>query len=282
VFDYNNIFLALVNAARGAGCDYRDGARATAITRDSDAMRVRYLHDGTAAMLSARLVVVADGGDIEGLAPPKATDYAQHALTARVSTVLPHKNIAYERFTKEGPLALLPFGEEMSLVWTLTPARAQALKDADTKAFLAALRLAFGGRLGGFTGVTQRACFPLTLRYATNAAPNVITIGNAAQTLHPVAGQGFNLGLRDAWELAQILRTISVQALNDNELLRHYRASRRLDRSATIAATHGLVRLFSNDFFPLQVARGVGLTLLGAIAPARNFLTRRMIFGTRG
>ena len=302
VFDYNDLFLKLAGAAQRAACDYRDGARVTALTRDGNVSRLDYTRDGAAAVLTARLVVVADGGDIAGLAPPKILDYAQHALTARVRTTLPHKNVAYERFTPDGPLALLPFcargeqgdrgnqGNEMALVWTLTPARAEALKDADEKTFLDALRVAFGARLGDFTAVTQRACYPLTLRYSTSTdAPGVITIGNAAQTLHPVAGQGFNLGLRDAWELAQILCRLSPQALTNPETihettaaLRGYVSSRRIDRGATIAATHGLVRLFSNDFFPASVARGAGMTALGCIAPLKNILARRMIFGARG
>ena len=283
VVDYNDILLCLADASRTAHSDYREGARATALARDGNVQRIDYTRDGAAATLSAHLVVVADGGDIEGLAPPKSIAYEQTAFTARVATSLPHQNIAYERFTREGPLALLPFGQEMSLVWTLAPARAEELKAADTKIFLAALREAYGGRLGEFASVTQRACYPLTLRYTTDtSSPGVVTIGNAAQTLHPVAGQGFNLGLRDAWELAQILRTIPVQALSGNETLRRYRASRRIDRGATVAITHGLVRLFSNDFFPLNIARGAGMTVLGCVAPLRNFLARRMMFGARG
>ncbi len=285
VSDFNDIFNSLATAVRGTVCDFLSGARATALSRDGEISRIDYTRDGAAASLTARLVVIADGGDIDGLAPPKTIDYEQHALTARISTSLPHRHVAYERFTPEGPLALLPFNEDMALVWTLKPARAEALRDADSATFLAALREAFGGRLGEFTGVTRRACYPLTLRYATqNLAPGIVTIGNAAQTLHPVAGQGFNLGLRDAWELAQILRTTPVLDLNhsNSERLRQFCANRRIDRYATIAATHGLVQLFSNDYFPLRAARGAGMTLLSAIAPARNFLARRMIFGARG
>jgi 2-octaprenyl-6-methoxyphenol hydroxylase len=289
VLNYHSISTVLANAAKSAGGDthYREGARVTALHRDDDIQRIDYTHDGATATLTARLVVVADGGDVEGLAPLKSVDYAQHALTARVRTTLPHQHVAYERFTGEGPLALLPFNDEMALVWTLTPARAAELKDADAKIFLAALHEAFGGRLGDFTTVTQRAGYPLTLRYTTNAAvPGVLTIGNAAQTLHPVAGQGFNLGLRDAWELARLLRAIPAQALANHDttrdVTRSYRARRRFDRTSTVAATHGLVRLFSNDFFPLNALRGAGMTLLGSMAPARDLLARRMIFGARG
>ncbi len=287
VVDYNELFHAMTEAAcRALGGDYRVRARATALHREHEFQRIDYTVDGTPASLSARLVVVADGGDIAGLAPPKIIDYAQHAFTARVSTTVPHKHVAYERFTAEGPLALLPFGEEMALVWTLPPARAQVLQDAPAQTFLAALRDAFGGRLGDFNHVTQRACYPLTLRCAAEPAIadalSVVTIGNAAQTLHPVAGQGFNLGLRDAWELAQFLRTLSLQALTNPQSLRRYRAGRRIDRMASIAATHGLVRLFANDFFPASVARGVGMTVLGCIAPLKNRVARHMIFGAHG
>lgn len=280
VHDFNNIFAALRRAVRDTSCDYREGAQVTALARDGELRRLDYRCSGVAATLNARLVVIADGGELTGLAPPKVVDYGQHALTARVRTTLPHHNVAYERFTTDGPLALLPFGDEMALVWTLPPARAQVLIDAPEEDFLLALRDAFGGRLGEFKSVVQRACYPLTLRTATDTA-GVVAIGNAAQSLHPVAGQGFNLGLRDAWELAQLLRILSPQQLHDSPALHQYRASRRLDRGAAIALTHGMVRLFSNDFFALNAARGVAMTALGCIPPLRDFAARRMIFGTR-
>ncbi len=300
VIDYGAMFAVLAEAARASGCDYRQGARVTALRRTGDAQHIDTMCDGVAASLTAHLVVVADGGDMEGLAPAKTIDYQQHALTARVRTALPHAHTAYERFTPEGPLALLPFcslgdagsgndevgsghDNEMALVWTLTPARAEALQAADAELFLGELRQAFGGRLGDFTAVAQRACYPLALRTAAAVSvPGVVTIGNAAQTLHPVAGQGFNLGLRDAWELARLLRTLPVQTLAHRDTVRRYEASRRLDRSAAVATTHGFVRLFTNDFLPLRALRGAGLTLLGSIAPARDYLARRMIFGARG
>ena len=283
VFDYKEIFLKLATLARAADSVYCDGAQVTAIHRDGDLSGIDYVLNGAQATLRARLTVVADGGDIDGLAAAKSVDYQQCALTTRVRTTLPHGNTAYERFTPEGPLALLPFGDEMAVVWTLTPQRAQTLMDAGDIPFLAALREAFGGRVGEFTAVSQRACFALTLRTTREAAmPGVVSIGNAAQTLHPVAGQGFNLGLRDAWELAQVLRAVSVQAIADPATLRRYRASRRVDRYGTVGATHGLVRLFSNDIFPLTALRGAGITLLGCLPPARDFLARRMMFGAHG
>ncbi len=293
VIDYNELFESLSQPMQRPAesvIPYHWGARVTALHRNGNVQRVDYAHGDQTTSLTTHLAVVADGGDIDGLAPPKFIDYNQHALTARVTTTSPHQQVAYERFTQDGPLALLPFGDEMALVWTLPPARAEVLQCADAATFLAALREAFGTRLGDFTHVSQRVCYPLSLRYANaaNAAsvPGVETIGNAAQTLHPVAGQGFNLGLRDAWALAQTLTQIlcatEVQAIAHHDALRNFRAQRRIDRTATVAATHSLVRLFSNDFLPLQAARGIGMTALGSIAPLRDFVARRMIFGVRG
>lgn len=290
VFDFNDIFKTLRCSAQSSGCDYHTGARATALNHGSEGQHLHYTQGGVQHALTAQLVVVADGGDIEGLSPPRVVDYAQHALTARVVSALPHRNTAYERFTPEGPLALLPFGvngNEAALVWTLKPAHADALLHAADTEFLTALGAAFGTRLGEFDHVMERAAYPLTLRIAANTNPShVVTIGNAAQTLHPVAGQGFNLGLRDAWELAQMLRTGSVPSsapsLNVAQVLRRFRAARKMDRGATIAVTHGLVHLFSNDFLPANLMRGAAMTALGCIAPVKNFVARRMIFGARG
>lgn len=283
VVDYGAVLAALADAAGTCGIDYRANTRVTAIRSEGAISRVEYSHEGAPATLNASLTVVADGGDIDGVAPAKVIGYGQSALTARVRTMHPHHNTAYERFTADGPLALLPFGAEMALVWTLAPRRARELEHADSPSFLLALRNAFGGRLGGFTAVTQRACYPLSLRRNAHAeTTRVMRIGNAAQTLHPVAGQGFNLGLRDAWELAQMLRAVGAQELATADFTHRFGAARRADRGAAMAATHALVRVFSNDFAALGALRGAGMTLLGCVPPARDFLARRMIFGTRG
>jgi 2-octaprenyl-6-methoxyphenol hydroxylase len=280
VADYNAIFAALSDAVRALGSDYRAGACATAIHPADDEVSVDYHKNAVAKRLSARLVVVADGGELQGLAPPKVTDYAQCALTARVRTQLAHAGTAYERFTVEGPLALLPYGEEMALVWTLNPARAESLLAADEPDFLAALGEAFGGRLGALRAVQGRETYPLALRRVSGALPaNCVAIGNAAQTLHPVAGQGFNLGLRDAWELAQLLGEVDLELVGARQTLQRFQAKRRLDRATTIGLTHGLVQLFSNDYFALDTLRGAGMTLLGSLPPLRSGLARRMMFG---
>jgi 2-octaprenyl-6-methoxyphenol hydroxylase len=231
---------------------------------------------------SARLLAVADGGMLQ-VAAARARDYGQTAVTARVTADLPQQGIAYERFTPAGPLALLPFEEGYALVWTTTPDEARKLCELSEEAFLERLQQAFGQRVGAFRGAIARACFPLALRVADpSAQPRTIPLGNAAQTLHPVAGQGLNLGLRDAWELAATIRNAERGEIGTPQQLQAYHARRRIDRGGGVWFTDTLVRLFSNDIAPLRFARGLGLAALGAVPPARDFVLRRMTFGTRG
>ena len=209
-------------------------------------------------------------------------DYQQCAVTARVVSERPHNNRAYERFTPHGPLALLPDGSGWALVWTTSPTRAQVLCELDSKQFLDELRIEFGSRAGDFISVSGRASYPLKLRRAPRTPlDHAVLIGNASQTLHPVAGQGFNLGLRDAWELAQHALS-STAAPGSATWLQGYHKRRNVDRGGGIGITHTLVQLFSNDVPPLRMARGLGLALLGCVPPLKNFLVRRMTFGTRG
>ena len=235
--------------------------------------------NGTQHTLTAPLIVVADGS---GVADTEIVDYQQSAVTARVVSEHPHNNRAYERFTPHGPLALLPDGAGWALVWTTSPTRAQVLCELDSKQFLDELRAEFGSRVGEFISVSGRASYPLKLRRAPRAPlDHVVLIGNAAQTLHPVAGQGFNLGLRDAWELAEHALSAAV-APGSSAWLLGYHKRRDVDRGGGIGITHTLVQLFSNDLPPLRMARGLALTLLGCVPPLKNFLIRRMTFGARG
>jgi 2-octaprenyl-6-methoxyphenol hydroxylase len=191
--------------------------------------------------------------------------------------------VAYERFTPDGPLALLPMGEGMAVVWTTTPANARLLCGLPEDVFLERLQAAFGGRLGAFQGARACSSYPLVLRFADRIAKTrVVALGNAAQTLHPVAGQGLNLGLRDAWELAGTIQGLAAAEIGAAAHLRAYAARRRIDRRGGIAFTDALVRLFSNDIAPLKLARGLGLAALGAAPPLKDFLVRRMTFGARG
>jgi 2-octaprenyl-6-methoxyphenol hydroxylase len=230
--------------------------------------------------MRARLLVLADGGPIRRA--EHVTDYDQRAIVAEVEAERPRRGVAWERFTAEGPLALLPYGDRYALVWSVRPPAAENLLGLSDPEFLARLREAFGGRMGDFRSTGPRSAFPLSLRRsAIDPAPRTLAVGNAAQTLHPVAGQGLNLGLRDAWELAQMLLDVAKEEIGAPRFLERYVRRRRFDRYAGIGFTDFLVRIFSNSLPFLAAARGAGLAALDASPPARRFLARRMIFGTR-
>lgn len=230
------------------------------------------------------LAVVADGGRSLAAAEPRfRRDYGQMALVCDVRTELPHGQRAYERFTPAGPVALLPKNDRYGLVWTATPADAERLLALDDAAFLDALYAHFGGRQGRFLEAGPRKTFPLTLSYTgPDAGARVVRIGNAAQTLHPVAGQGFNLGLRDAFELALLAGDTPPDQLGNAAMLATYARGRRADVAGGVGFTDFLVRTFSNDFPPLRHARGLGLLALEALPPLKTFVARRMMFGARG
>lgn len=232
--------------------------------------------DGTMRRFRCRLLVHAEGTAYDDPAVSVA-DYAQHAVICEVTPTPKHGNRAWERFTPDGPLALLPLGEQFSIVFTLPPARADAVMAMDDSRFLAALQAQFGERLR-FAAPGPRSRFPLALRLRdTLVKEREVWIGNTAQTLHPVSGQGFNLGLRDAWELAELLCRDGVDRSN----LAAYAAGRQLDRRGSAWFTDKVVRLFSNDSPPLRLARGLGLLGLDLCPPARHFVARRMIWGAR-
>jgi len=236
--------------------------------------------DGRSARMRARLLVLADGGMARGA--ERITDYGQRAVVAKVSAERAEPRTAWERFTMEGPLALLPSGDQHALVWSVAPGTAEELCRLPEREFLLRLRAAFGGRLGEFLSTGPRSAFPLSLRRsAIRPSPRVVAVGNAAQTLHPVAGQGLNLGLRDAWELARMLLDAPKEKIGTSAFLSGYARGRTLDRYAGIGFTDFLVRMFSNSVAPLALARGAGLALLDVVPPARHFLARRMIFGAR-
>ncbi len=247
--------------------------------------------DGTTALVLAqdgqlafapRLTVFADGARVADAcsAPAYNKDYGQNAVVATVKTVQAHRGRAWERFTPEGPLALLPCAERYGLVWTTSPDRAAQLCALAKPVFLAQLHAAFGDRLGAFTEVNERASFALALRYRREETqPHSLSVGNAAQTLHPVAGQGFNLGLRDAWELARFAR--DTEELGSDDFCKRYRRKRWLDRRASIRFTDRLVGLFSDANPLLEFGRGAGLLALDLLPLARGFVARRMIFGAR-
>jgi 2-octaprenyl-6-methoxyphenol hydroxylase len=219
---------------------------------------------------AARCVVHAEGA----AAQAGEKRYAQDALVARVEFDRPAANTAFERFTREGPLALLPLPGGYAVVWSARPQSAQKLLSMGENEFLEALAAVAGTRPGRPVGVQERAVQPLALRVRKSSiADREIYIGNAAQTLHPVAGQGLNLGLRDAWDLAQIMR--AAQDPGEAATLARFAARRRLDAGAAIRATDLLATIFvrKNPF------TGLALTALDVFPAPRRFFARRMIFG---
>jgi len=237
--------------------------------------------------LTCRLLVAADGTNSFvrqhlGVAQ-QHRDYRQSAVIANVATDRPHHNIAYERFTESGPMALLPLKgvadapHRYGLVWTVPQDRVEAVMQLDEQAFSAQLRRRFGVRAGNFLRIGQRHAYPLGLtQIREHVRARLAFIGNAAHTLHPVAGQGFNLGLRDVAALSQIIATALAAQQDPGELqqLQAYANWRRKDLLTTTLFTDGLVRIFSTDFLPLVLARNAGLLAMDLFAPLRKRLTR--------
>jgi 2-octaprenyl-6-methoxyphenol hydroxylase len=238
--------------------------------------------------LQSPLVVVADGGrslgEIEGI-QRETKEYGHDALVTKVRAELPHNNIAYERFTPQGPMALLPNGEhresnEFSLVWTGLQANIRAVAGLDDLTFLKQLHESFGDRVGKFLSVEKRICFPLKLsRLQPATTPHLAVIGNAAQTMHPVAGQGFNVGLRDARILADLIINTPQTALGGSSMLATYGKQRSRDTRGGLLFTDLLVNVFSNDLIGVGSLRGAGLGALDFFKPAKNLLVGKMSFG---
>lgn len=283
VVGYAQLYRALSGAVDRTVAQVMPGCMVQAVHGAADFAAIEVAADGAARTLRARLFAIADGDVHADLVHVKSHDYRQSAVVCRVVSEAAHGNRAFERFTPDGPLALLPIKDGWSLVWTAPHARAQKLAALADLEFCARLKKTFGAALGAFTAATKRQVFPLALKYATRpVAPRVVLVGNAAQTLHPVAGQGFNLGLRDAWELSRVVSADIAVDPGSSALLDRYCQRRRIDRIGTITFTDTLIRLFSNDIPLLRGARAAGLAALGVIAPAKRFVVRRMMFGARG
>ncbi|MBF7072083.1 FAD-dependent monooxygenase [Glaciecola sp. MH2013] len=256
----------------------------------------------TKLSLRTKLVIIAEGGNAPSLSffnlQQQRTDYHQVAVIANVMSQLPHQNRAFERFTEQGPIALLPMcspnsalsnsadasklaerhesSRQMSLVWTCDENIAKSISSLDEHAFLAKLQRLFGDKLGRFQASSPRYSYPLclvrTLPFSTH---RVICVGNAAQALHPIAGQGFNLGVRDiAGLLSSIKHVFAEQQSRDPqlseipmdpgsfELTQDYKVRRTSDKNAVVMATDSLVRLFSNTYAPTVGGRNMGLIAL--------------------
>lgn len=257
-------------------------ARLAGLMSDDKTVNVSIKHKEESLCLSAKLLVGADGGNssVRNLLDiaQQVTEYGQTALVTTVKTALPHHNTAYERFTESGPLALLPVGKNYcSVVWTRSIEDADALMSGSENDFLEALQQCFGYRLGKLTLAAPRRAFPVSLIRADRMhSGRAVIIGNAVHQLHPVAGQGFNLGLRDVVQLADMLLKQHGQGedIGSAAFLSSYVAARKKDHHRTITFTDTLVRLFSNDSLALAAARNIGLAALDHVPAAKALLSR--------
>ncbi|UTF59241.1 2-octaprenyl-6-methoxyphenyl hydroxylase [Gilvimarinus sp. DA14] len=238
------------------------------------------------AGISAKLVAIADGADsplckVLGIGQ-RQRHYQQRAVIANVRVSKAHNNIAYERFTDEGPLALLPLAatHEMALVWT-QPTLAPDRTRLPETVFLQQLQQRFGHRLGRFEAVSERFSYPLQLRQVDEQwRSRLVIVGNAAHSLHPVAGQGFNLSLRDCAVLADCVQGVADPGAA--QVLSAYSQKRQQDQLLTTELSHAMVKLFSSRNPVLVSARHIGLLGLELFAPLKGAFTQQMMGGQSG
>ena len=249
------------------------------ITPEGVRLEVTSEPSGAREHFEARLVVAADGAhsQVRAAAGISAAleDYQQLAVVASVATDREHEGWAYERFTPAGPLALLPLHDgRRALVWACEPQKAQELLALPERAYLAQLQSQFGWRAGRFLGAARSGSYPLRLtRAATPVGVRTVLVGNAAQALHPVAGQGFNLGLRDAAMLAEVIVGDSGDP-GAPALLERFAAWRARDRSGVVRFTDGLVKLFGDQCPGVALLRDLGLLAFDLAPPAKRALAR--------
>lgn len=256
--------------------------RVTAFQRDQHSVNVT-LSDGR--VLDGRLLVAADGSR-SALAEQcgvvwQSHDYQQMAVIANVTTSQPHKGRAFERFTEHGPLAMLPMSDgRCSLVWCHSLEDQEQVRGWSDREFCQQLQRVFGWRLGQITHVGARHHYPLALTTTMQAVSHrLVLVGNAAQTLHPIAGQGFNLALRDVMSLAENLSQAWQQQQDPGSfpVLAAYQQQRATDKTMTIGMTDSLVHLFANHWIPLVVGRNLGLMAMEYFTPARDVLAQRTL-----
>jgi len=243
--------------------------------------------DGAVKSIGARLLVAVDGArsairEMAGI-EAEILDYDQTAIICNLTPTLAHRGRAFERFTDDGPLALLPLGpERCSVVWTVKRDDAVSVMAMNEQEFADALQRQFGFRLGRFRKVGERSAYPLfRVRALQQTADRLVLLGNAAHSLHPVAGQGFNLSLRDVAALAEVLAQARDGDPGDPAVLEQYLAWRLEDQQKVLGFTDTLVRLFTNPFAPLRAARNAGL-LSFDLVPGLKRLFARHTMGRAG
>jgi 2-octaprenyl-6-methoxyphenol hydroxylase len=259
--------------------ELRAPARPEDLEINADGIEFTLATPNGAERVHARLVVAADGAESKvraaaGIAA-SVEDYGQVALVSNVSADRPQQGIAFERFTEAGPLAVLPLHDgSYTMVWALSPEAAERALALDEREFMRELQHHFGWRAGRFLRVGRRVAYPLKLSRAMSAtAPRTVLIGNASQALHPVAGQGFNLGLRDAAALAELLASDAADP-GSADLLARFAAWRAADRRGVVRFTDGLVKLFGDRRPHVRAARDLGLLLFDIVPPVKSALAR--------
>jgi 2-octaprenyl-6-methoxyphenol hydroxylase len=257
------------------------------VSVDAAGAQVSFCQDDETITVGAELLVIADGAQSAmrsklGIAAQQ-TDYRHAAIVCNVETQKPHRNVAYERFTDHGPLAFLPLGENSdsalnSLVWTRSPEDAERLTQAPEAEFNAELQQEFGFRLGRIERCGERFCYPLSLIEAQEQVrPHIIVMGNAAHSLHPVAGQGYNLALRAVLNLVEHLHAARGvgESMGASDVLNSYLAAQRGDQRTTIVFSHLAATVFVNDGFALGLGRDLGLLGLDLLPPLKSRLVRQ-------
>jgi 2-octaprenyl-6-methoxyphenol hydroxylase len=282
VITARDIETHVAKLVKDAGIELICPARLVGLMAGSDAINISLKRGDEPLNVSAKLLVGADGGNssVRKLLEisQHVTEYGQTALVTTVNASKPHKNVAFERFTSSGPLALLPVdSDQCAVVWTRSSEDADALMSGSEADFLAGLQQCFGYRLGTLSLAAPRRAFPLSLIRADRMiASRTVIIGNAVHQLHPVAGQGFNLGLRDVVQLAEMIVKQHGAGLDIGaaDFLTAYAESRQQDHDRTIGFTNTVVRIFSNDWLALAAARNLGLAILDHLPAAKALLTR--------
>ena len=249
---------------------------------DESGAMARLSTGATEQEITARLVVAADGAgssirDRLGI-PVQVHDYGQVAIVTNITPQLPHHNVAYERFTETGPLALLPMSEQRcAVVWTVDEKDSDTVTALSDAEFLDRLQDRFGYRLGRLERVGRRQAWPLRLvRAQESVRQRLVLVGNAAHTLHPIAGQGFNLGVRDVAVLAEVI-VDAVRADRDPgdlAVLSRYGSWRQGDHRRVTAFTDGMARMFTLPLPAFGVVRSAGMVALDLLPPAKRLLTR--------
>jgi 2-octaprenyl-6-methoxyphenol hydroxylase len=278
VVAYSGLHAKLDECVAACGVTVLPGPAARVDSQDADGVRIL---QGDTTLL-CQVAVQSDGAGASDV----RRDYGQHAVLTTAHATLPRRGWAWERFTAEGPLALLPHPQTpdaYSVVWCSAPDRATELAALDNTAFSKALSAAFGDRLGRLSSQAPRHVFPLSLAARrAQVQGRVAAIGNAAQTLHPVAGQGLNLGLRDAARLAQTLAGwLARPEASPTALLAEFAQARQVDRFITAGLTDLMPRVFATGLAPVEHACGLALLGMDLASPLRAPLAQHLLQGFR-